>query len=297
VKSARGLEIYGLEARERRAGAVGGAARRAPMSEPSVMRAPAPPFEARPTAAPSVSCVMPAFNEEEGIVRAVANVRTALERHCGAFEVIVVDDGSTDRTGALLDEMAAGPGPLKVIHLPENRGYGAALQAGFAAATLPILFFTDSDDQFDAMDLGRLLPLVAEADVVVGHRVGRRDGASRAVLSGGYNALVRALLGVRMRDINCAFKVVRRSAVAALPLVSTGYIINAELIARAVRAGLSVREVPVSHRPRAAGSSKVGVADVPRSLRELVELGWRLRATGDAFAGAPRVRTPPSDMA
>src|SRR5262249_1898119 len=123
----------------------------------------------------SVSCVMPAFNEEESIEVAVANVRRALERHTSDSEIIVVDDGSTDRTAARLDEMDAN-GQLHVVHSPENRGYGWALRAGFAAAARPLLFVIDSDDQFDPMELGMLLPLIDDADMVIGYRGARGDG-------------------------------------------------------------------------------------------------------------------------
>lgn len=221
---------------------------------------------------------MPAYNEEESILVAVANVRQALERLTGDSEIIVVDDGSTDGTSARLDAMAAA-GQVRVIHSPTNRGYGWAVRAGCAAATRPLLFLTDSDDQFDPMELALLLPLINEADIVVGHRVGRRDGTLRAALSTGYNALVRALLDVRVRDINCAFKLVRREAFGRLALLSPGYIINAEMMARAARARLRVREVPVSHRRRRAGSSKVGIADVPLSLAELLALRRVLHET------------------
>lgn len=219
---------------------------------------------------------MPAFNEEEVIVAAVTRVRDALERLTSDPEIIVVDDGSTDRTGERLDTLAA-DGRLRVIHAPENRGYGWALRAGFAVATRPLVFFVDSDDQFDPMDLRRLLPLIDEADFVIGYRAARGDGAVRAALSSGYNAVARALLNVHARDINCAFKLMRREALARLGLLSTDYTINVEIIARAARAKLRVREVPVTHRPRPAGSSKVGIADVPSSFAALLALRRALR--------------------
>ena len=229
---------------------------------------------------PSVSCIMPAFNEEATIGVAVANVRQALQDLTGDFEIIVVDDGSTDRTLARLDALAA-TSELRVVHLAENRGYGWALRTGFAAASRSLLFFTDSDDQFDAMDLSRLLAVIDSADIVIGHREARHDGPLRAALSSGYNALVRKLLGVRVRDVNCAFKLVRREVLVAMNLVSAGYGINAEMMARAARARLRVREVPVTHRPRRAGRSKVSIADVPSSLLDLL---WLRRA----------LRTPPA---
>lgn len=231
-----------------------------------------------------VSCVMPAYNEHEVIRHAVQRVQQALERLTADFEIVVVDDGSTDGTGGILDAMAGAR--LRVIHFPENRGYGRALRAGFATARHPLVFFMDSDDQFDPVDLGRLLALTADADIVVGYRVTRGDGAVRELLSGGYNALVRALLSLNVRDVNCAFKLVHRDALASLGLTSDGYTINAEMLARAERAGLRIREVPVSHHPRRSGQSKVGFGDIPRALAQIVALRQALRR-GDVRRDAP----------
>jgi dolichol-phosphate mannosyltransferase len=226
---------------------------------------------------PSLTCVLPVYNEIEGIAAAVAEVRAALDRYTQDSEIITVDDGSTDGTSALLDELAAA-GQVRVIHLPANRGYGWALRTGFAAATRPLVFFTDSDRQFDAMDIGRLLPYAATAEVIIGQRIGRSDGALRGGLSFGYNALVRGLLGIRVRDINCAFKLMRRDVLAQFPLTSTRYTINAELIARATQAGFRVQEVPVPHRARQSGASKVGIGDIGPAIRELLSLRDMLRA-------------------
>jgi glycosyltransferase involved in cell wall biosynthesis len=222
-----------------------------------------------------VSCVMPAYNEREIIDCAVRRVRESLERLTAEFEIIVVDDGSTDGTGRVLDEMA--DRRLRVIHFAENTGYGRALRAGFAAAVHPFVFFTDSDDQFDPDDVGRLLPWVGDADLVVGYRCPRGDGALRSLLSGGYNALVRGMLGLAVRDVNCAFKLIRRDALHRLALSSDGYAINAEMLALAIRAGLRIREVPVHHRLRRAGQSKVGLGDIPRTLSQVVELRRTIR--------------------
>jgi dolichol-phosphate mannosyltransferase len=222
-----------------------------------------------------VSCIMPAYNEHDGIRDAVQHVRQAAEQLTAGFEIIVVDDGSTDGTGRVLEEIA--DETVRVVRLPENRGYGYALRVGFETAVHPLVFFTDSDDQFDPMDLGRLLPLVAEADVVVGYRVPRSDGAVRSVLSDGYNMLVRRLLGVRVRDVNCAFKLVRRDVLSILGLTANGYAINAEMLARASRCGLRIRQVPVRHRPRVTGHSKVGLRSIPQSLLQVLALRHALR--------------------
>lgn len=232
-----------------------------------------------PSAGPApvirLSCVMPAYNERDIIQFAVRRVRESLERLAADFEIIVVDDGSTDGTGRALDEMA--DRRLRVVHFAENMGYGRALRAGFATAMHPFVFFTDSDDQFDPDDVGRLLPLVEDADLVVGYRSPRGDGALRSLLSGGYNALVRGMLGLAVRDVNCAFKLIRRDALHRLALTSDGYAINAEMLARAARSGLRIREVPVSHHLRRTGQSKVGLGDIPRTLAQVVELRRAIR--------------------
>jgi dolichol-phosphate mannosyltransferase len=229
---------------------------------------------------------MPAYNEREVIAHVVRRVYRTLQQLTEDFEVIVVDDGSTDGTGRILDDLA--DAKLRVIHFPANAGYGSALRAGFELAAHPLIFFLDSDDQFDPADLDRLLPLAAGADIVVGYRAQRRDSAMRSVLSGGYNTIVRGLLDVDVRDINCAFKLMRREALARLSLTSDGYAINAEILARAARAGLGICEVPVSHQKRRSGRSKVGFGDIPRSLAQVVALRRSLR-NGHVRRDPPRL--------
>ncbi len=225
----------------------------------------------------SVSLVLPALNEGEVIGHVVETARAALERLTDDFEVIIVDDGSSDDTGRVLDGLAGGG--IRVIHFPENRGYGHALRAGFAAARHPLVAFIDSDDQFDPLELKRFLSLVDEADLIVGYRVGRRDGGLRAILSRGFNLLVRAVIGIGVRDVNCAFKLIHREALERLQLRSASYTINAEMLARATALGLRIREVPVTHRERRTGRSKVGSRDIPHALREILRLRRTLART------------------
>ncbi len=225
-------------------------------------------------AAPRLSLVIPAWNEEETIRQAVREAAQALRAVTAEYEILVVDDGSTDGTAdAVRAEVAADP-RVRLLRHPRNRGYGAALRTGFLAASLDLVAFTDADCQFDLTELADLLPRAADHDIVCGYRVGRQDPALRRFLSGGYNLLARILLGSRVRDIDCALKVFRREAVRAILPESDNFFANTEMLARAAQAGLSVAEVGVRHRPRAAGASKVCWRDVPRTLSTLVPFWW-----------------------
>ena len=159
-----------------------------------------------------------------------------------------------------------------MVHFARHRGYGCALQAGIGLAVQPLVVFMDSDDQFDPLDLRHLLPLSTEADVVIGYRAVRRDGALRRLASGLYNLAVSQVFGLAVRDVNCAFKLFHREALSGLRLSSEGYAISAEMLARTQRAGYRIRETPVSHHPRRTGRSKVGFSDIPRALAQIVAL-------------------------
>lgn len=239
----------------------------------------------------AVSCVMPAFNEQESIGEAVTSAARALERYCDDFEIIVVDDGSTDGTAEQLARLQC-QFPFRVVRSTWNRGYGWALRAGLEVASRPLVFFTDSDNQFDAMELQLLIDLIGDADIVVGRRLVRSEGWRRVIASRCYNSIAQATLGVSVPDVNCAFKLARREALTAFPLLSDTYAINAEMMARSRQAGLRIASVGVSHRPRCGGRSKVRFWDVPVALLRLALLRRSLRrpilsgAVDSAVAGA-----------
>ena len=202
-----------------------------------------------------LAVVLPAFNEEPNIERVVRRCVAYLEQHVPDYELLVVNDGSRDRTGDVLNRLATELPRLHPLHHPQNRGYGAALRTGFAAATKRFVFYMDGDGQFDIGDLDRLLPLATDDDhIVTGYRIERRDPFMRrlnAKLFGGW--LVRLMLGVRVRDLNCAFKLIPKKVFEHITLESPGALINAELYGRAVRQGFGIREVGVHHYPREAG--------------------------------------------
>lgn len=236
--------------------------------------------------ADGLSLVIPAYNEAAGIADTVTEAVAALRAGFGRYEVIVVDDGSTDDTAAVIPGL--GLAGVRVIRLAGNRGYGAALRTGFQAARLPLVAFTDADGQLDPRDLTRLA--AAANPVAVGHRADRQDPWRRRFLSGGYNRLVRTLLGTGLRDIDCALKVFRREVLADLLPENRGFFVNTEMVARARRLGLPIAELAVAHRPRRAGESKVSLAEVPRTFRTLMIYWWRERVVTPS--GTPRVPKP-----
>jgi glycosyltransferase involved in cell wall biosynthesis len=228
-----------------------------------------------------VSLFFPMFNEEGNIGQAVAAALQALEHVSPRFEVIVVNDGSRDRTGAIADRLAADDPRVRVVHHAGNRGYGAALRSGLEAGTHPVVVLADGDNQFDLAELGVLLALLEAGDIVSGYRIARRDPWHRRLYAALYNRLVRVLFDIPIRDVNCGFKVYRRSLVNRLlpELRSTGALINVEMMARARRHGARVLEVGVHHYPRAAGSQTGGnPAVIIRAVRELFALSRELRS-------------------
>lgn len=232
----------------------------------------------RPVA--EISVVIPMFNEAEVLPLALDEAVRALDQVAERWELLVVDDGSRDETPAILLRWAAREPRIRPLLQPENRGYSQALARGFAEARNDLVFFTDGDAQFDLREIAALAEhLAPDVDLVVGWRKRRQDPPLRLLTSALYNRLQATVFGVRVRDVNCAFKLMRRSFVAGLPFVSQGFLINAELFARARAAGAKWREVPVTHRPRAGGSSTVRFGSVLRTLRDLWALRRALRSS------------------
>jgi glycosyltransferase involved in cell wall biosynthesis len=222
-----------------------------------------------------LSLVMPAYNEAAGIADAVAEAHEALVGLGYQFELLVVDDGSTDGTGAVVAELGALWPRVRLLTHSTNLGYGAALRTGFEAARYDLVAFTDADGQFFLDDLEDLVTLARECPVAVGRRVDRKDPWRRRFLSWGYNVLVRLFLGTGVRDCDCALKVFQRDALQYLLPDSAGFFVNSEMLCRARQLGFAVAEVGVRHRPRRSGASKVSLAEVPRTFATLAHFWWR----------------------
>src|SRR5713226_6849013 len=169
-----------------------------------------------------ISAVMPAFNEGANLEQSVGRMAAALQGHARAFEIIVVDDGSQDGTAAVLERLKAPHPSLRVVRHPVNRGYGAALRSGFTAAHFPWVFLMDADNQFDPAEVEVLLARAADADIVAGYREHRRDPLPRRLNAWEFFTLVRLLFGRLARDVNCAFKLIRRDLLSGMDLHSEG---------------------------------------------------------------------------
>lgn len=221
-----------------------------------------------------LSLVMPAFNEADSIEMALNEAHLALSEFLREFEILVIDDGSTDLTARKVEQIAGLRPNVRLIRHPSNRGYGAALRTGFTAARYDFVAFTDADNQFDLRDLEPMLYLAQRYPIVAGYRYARQDPWKRRFYSWGYNVLVRNLLGTRVRDCDCALKVFRRDALGQILPESKGFFVNAEMLTKARQQKLDVVEMGVTHRPRLSGESKVSVFDIPRTLAQLLPFWW-----------------------
>ena len=228
----------------------------------------------------SLSLVLPAYNEAAVIAQAIAEAEAALGQLFDEFEILVVDDGSSDATAKIVRQVLFHSPNTRLLRHGENRGYGTALRTGFEAARFDLVAFTDADCQFDLLDLGAMARLAENAPIVAGYRHNRKDSWRRRFYSRGYNMLARAILGTRVRDCDCALKVFRREALAKLLPESRGFFVNAEMLTRARLLGFEIAEVPVTHRPRLGGESKVSVLEIPRTLRTMFAFWWRTLVVG-----------------
>jgi len=205
-------------------------------------------------AAVSISVFLPCYNEQGNVGRTVEQALAVLEKLNADFEVIIVNDGSSDATGKIADRYASQNNRIKAVHHQSNLGYGAALQSGFKAATKKLVFYTDGDGQFDINEMPPLLPLIEQYDIVSCYRLNRQDSCMRKINAWGWTKLVCLLFGMKIRDIDCAFKLYKREIFDNIKMSSTGALIDAEILARAIRKGYTVTQKAVHHYPRTAGA-------------------------------------------
>lgn len=241
----------------------------------------------------SLSLVLPAYNEEENIRAVVEQALAVLPQYTDVFEIVPVNDGSTDRTGAILDELAQEDERVRPVSYSKNKGYGGAVTSGFMATQYEYAMYMDSDRQFDINDLSLLAPFVGRYDIVSGFRMERNDPLIRRINAEIFNVAVRILFGVHMRDLDCAFKLFRGDQVRALDLISTGALIDCEMQAKLRKQGATIVQVGVHHYPRVAGTPTGGsIKVILKAMRDILILWWKMRDYNPPVSPG---RTPPDD--
>lgn len=238
---------------------------------------------------PQLSLVFPVCDEVANLDPLVENALTIASRLAPSFEIVLVDDGSRDGSGELIDVLCARDRRIRSLRHASNKGYGAALRSGLREAAGQLVFFSDSDLQFDLNELEKLLEHTDRFDIVAGYRSPRRDPWPRSLIASTWGVLVRMLFGLRVRDIDCAFKVFHRRVIESMAIESIGAFVNTEILARAQAAGYRIHQVPVSHRRRRFGrQSGAHPRVVLRALTEMFRLFRELRRTGQPNADEGR---------
>jgi glycosyltransferase involved in cell wall biosynthesis len=232
---------------------------------------------------PSISLVMPAYNEADNIEPMIAEATPALEAVADDYEILVVDDGSADDTAAVARRAMETHPHVRLIQHPVNQGFGAAVFTGFTHAEKDWIFYTDADRQFVLSELERFMPYLDRADLIAGYRAPRRDPFLRVLYGKGWSMLCTLVFGYTVRDVDCGFKLFRREIVQKLApqIASRGATFSIEWLVRAKRAGYRFAELPVSHRPRVAGSQTgANIRVITRAFRELARLRLQLWREG-----------------
>jgi glycosyltransferase involved in cell wall biosynthesis len=241
----------------------------------------------------SLSVFFPAYNEQDIIAKTVESATRAISRLADDYEIIVVDDGSHDRTAAVVEDLARRDPHVRLVSHEGNRGYGAALRTGFASSRKELVFFSDADGQFDLSELSGLLTMLKRAPVVLGYRIRRSDPLYRLFIAKVYNIVVRLTFGLRVRDIDCAFKLFRREVLQGVALESDGAFISSELLIKLKRKEVPMVERGVHHYPRTTGASKGATpAVILKTIRDVVQLRLGRPLKTDATPAASDAASP-----
>lgn len=219
-----------------------------------------------------VGVTLPAYNEEDNIERAVRESVKMLSSFTDNYEVLVVDDASTDKTGRIVEDMSRNNSHIRVVHHKKNLRLGGAIRTGFSESGKDIIFYCDGDNPVDMWDVKRALPLMATYDLVAGFRINREERFIRNIYSKTYNWLIRRFFGFRLTDINFSFKLIKKRVFENIELHSNGGFIDAEFISEILRGGFHAAEVGVHYYPRTAGKSTMAS---PSVILEIMAEMWK----------------------
>jgi glycosyltransferase involved in cell wall biosynthesis len=229
---------------------------------------------------------MPMYNERASVEQMVGRALEVLPTLTDDYEVLIVDDCSSDGSEEIAQRLASQHEAVRVIRHPVNRGYGAALRTGFFGAAKQLVFYTDCDEPVDLRELSRALPLATDYDAVVGYRLDRHDTPRRWLYSKTYNFLIRLLFGVPVRDVNFSFKLVHRHALEKVSLSARSVFIDGELLAEMVHYRLKIAEIPIEYHPRQTGSSNFDSFSAAwNTLWEIASYYWQRRRTSADHIG------------
>jgi glycosyltransferase involved in cell wall biosynthesis len=231
----------------------------------------------RASVRPQVSLFFPVYRDEATVARVTDKALRLLDEVASRYEVIIVDDGSPDASGAVADEIAARHEHVRVIHHPRNLGYGAALRTGFSAARYEWICFTDGDDEYEVADLRKLLRLKDHYDLIITFRYAKRYSSMRIVISYVYNRVLRFLFQTKYRDISCGLRLIRRDVVQELDLISTSPFIGAEIAIKTLIRGFRVGEVGVQTFPREFGKgSSTSMKNIIATIKDMLAVYRRI---------------------
>lgn len=226
---------------------------------------------------PSLTIFFPAYNDENTIGNLVLNAREVAKELTDDYEIIVVDDCSPDRSGKVADELAEKYKEVKVIHHQKNKGYGGALKSGFYNATKDLVFYTDGDGQYDVKEIKRLFPYINQTDVVNGYKIKRSDDLHRIILGRLYHWTAKIIFNLKIRDVDCDFRLMRRRIFDNVRLESNSGVICVELMRKIKMHKFKIKEVPVHHYPRIHGSSQFfNIKRLSQVFPALAKLWWKL---------------------
>jgi glycosyltransferase involved in cell wall biosynthesis len=228
-----------------------------------------------------LSVFFPCYNEQDVLAELTEKTISVLDNLCRDYEVIIVNDGSTDETAQIADGLALKYPPVRVVHHDKNKGYGSALASGFDAARKELVFYTDGDGQFDICELVKLFEPIKSCDIVSCYRQNREDNFIRKVNAFCWNKLVCLIFKIKIKDIDCAFKLYRKEIFEKISIESSGALVDTEILVKAYRNGRKITQIPVRHYPRKSGSSSgADIKVILLAFKELFKLRKKILSQG-----------------